>query len=321
MNRSLKTQKFLCKSGNTSLKSRGVFFLLFVVFIGAIAVNSGNNLVYLTFSTVLSFILISGFLSFSNLKGLEAEIKFPDFIFAKSQAYGFLIIKNRSNSPKFRLMIKIFEKTLKTDIVINEYSLSFTKTFKKRGVHKISDAKVTSDFPFGFFERKKDVKINQTVIVFPEVRNITLKKTAVLEGKISKKRHSGDEFYSIRKYNEGEDSRKINWKLTAKANELMVVETRSENEEFRIFFDTSSYLYENEEEFEDALIRITSFVYNCFVKRIPISFTLNSKLLGNSSNRFFYQKIFNLLATVKPTETPPLKIPDNFITYEDIIYV
>ncbi len=321
-NKFSKIRKYLSKSRNTSLKNRGVFFLLFVIFIGAIAVNSGNNLVYLTFSTVLSFILISGFLSFSNLKGIDIEVDFPEFVFAKRQSIGILVLKNRTKSPKFRLIVFLLNKMIEVDMILNKHSESFTKVFEQRGIYKITSATIKSDFPFGFFERKKEIKINRNIYVFPEIKNITINKSSNMVGEIQKERKGqGNEFYSVREYKEGEDSRKINWKLSAKANKLMIIETRNETESLDIFLDTSSYLYETEEIFEDAVIKICSLVYKCFLERIPISFTLNSKYFGRSPNRNHYIKIFEALATAHIAETPPSKIPTNAITYKELKYV
>lgn len=298
-------------------------FLVFVVFIGAIAVNSGNNLVYLTFSTILSFVLLSGFLSFSNLKKISVEIEFEDFVFAKKHSLCFLILKNNSGSPKFGLNIKVLDKVFYVDILSDIRSVSFVQMFEKRGIAEASKVYLSSIFPFGFFERKKEVEIEGKITVFPEVKNVTLKRIPGDRGELqNKNKGNGDEFYSVREYAEGEDSRKINWKLSAKANNVMVVETKSLNENtITIFFDTSSYLYKSEEEFENVLIKINSFVYQCFIKQIPISFVSNLANFSSSNSNDHYRKIFETLATAKITETTPMRKPAGAVSHEDILYV
>jgi len=320
-NKSLRILKFPCKSGNTSLKSRGIFFLLFVIFIGAIAVNSGNNLVYLTFSTILSFILISGFLSFSNLRNISAEIKLQEFVFAKKQSAGYLLIKNNSPSPKFRLKTELFGYTFQVDLLSDIFALRFSKIFERRGIYKIPGIKITSDFPFGFFERKKKIELNESITVFPEIKSVSINRLEGNNESIAKRRKGyGEEFHSVRKYIEGEDSRRINWKLTAKANEPMVIETSGEKEKLDVFMDTSSYLYKNEDEFEDAVVKITSLVYKCFLCQTKLSFRINNDKIRASSDKEHYRKIFEILATVKMTDTTPLPVPRGAITYGDITY-
>ncbi len=81
-------------------------------------------------------------------------------------------------------------------------------------------------FPFGIFYRKK--KVDDIIgIAYPEVYEIYGQHTspAVMEEQVSvPKRGVGDEFYGLREYTYGEDSRLINWKLTAKTGLPLVKE-------------------------------------------------------------------------------------------------
>jgi hypothetical protein len=53
--------------------SFGWFYVLFSLAVGAAAINTGNNLLYLMLGLLLGFIVISGFLSDSCLWGLELD--------------------------------------------------------------------------------------------------------------------------------------------------------------------------------------------------------------------------------------------------------
>ena len=44
----------------------GTFYILFTIGVGAAAINTGNNLLYLILGMLLGFIVISGFLSASR---------------------------------------------------------------------------------------------------------------------------------------------------------------------------------------------------------------------------------------------------------------
>src|SRR5262245_50046212 len=50
----------------------GLFYVLFSVGVGAAAINTGNNLLYLILGLLLGFIVLSGFLSDSALWGCRA---------------------------------------------------------------------------------------------------------------------------------------------------------------------------------------------------------------------------------------------------------
>src|SRR6185437_805019 len=51
----------------------GLFYVLFALAVGAAAINTGNNLLYLVLGLLLGFIIVSGFLSDSCLWGLETR--------------------------------------------------------------------------------------------------------------------------------------------------------------------------------------------------------------------------------------------------------
>src|SRR4051812_50090552 len=51
----------------------GTFYVLFSIGVGAAAINTGNNLLYLILGILLGFIIISGFLSDSGLWGIQTE--------------------------------------------------------------------------------------------------------------------------------------------------------------------------------------------------------------------------------------------------------
>src|SRR5204862_2412515 len=53
----------------------GLFYVLFSLAVGAAAINTGNNLLYLMLGLLLGFIIISGFLSDSCLWGLQADFE------------------------------------------------------------------------------------------------------------------------------------------------------------------------------------------------------------------------------------------------------
>ena len=215
----------------------------------------------------------------------------------------------------------MFGYTFQVDLLSDILALRFSKIFERRGIYKIPGIKITSDFPFGFFERKKKIELNESITVFPEIKSVSINRLEGNNESIAKRRKGyGEEFHSVRKYIEGEDSRRINWKLTAKANEPMVIETSGEKEKLDVFMDTSSYLYKNEDEFEDVVVKITSLVYKCFLCQTKLSFRINNDKIRASSDKEHYRKIFEILATVKMTDTTPLPVPRGAITYGDITY-
>src|SRR4029079_6381218 len=59
------------------LTKAGWVFILYTIGVGAGAINTGNNLLYLVFGVFLGLILASGLLSDLSLWGLTAQWEFP----------------------------------------------------------------------------------------------------------------------------------------------------------------------------------------------------------------------------------------------------
>ena len=58
----------------TSPTKEGLTFIALSLFVGFAAINTGNNLLYLTFGIMMSFVAASGFLSMINLSRIEVRI-------------------------------------------------------------------------------------------------------------------------------------------------------------------------------------------------------------------------------------------------------
>ncbi len=62
------------------------FFVLLTVIVALSAFNTGNNLLYLVFSILMSVIVASGIVSESMLRGLSVGLRFPEHIYAGQAA-------------------------------------------------------------------------------------------------------------------------------------------------------------------------------------------------------------------------------------------
>ena len=82
-----------------------VFFAL-VFGVGFAALNTGNNLLYLVLSLMLSFLVLSGVLSESALRGIQVRRRLPRQIYAgASQAVGLEISNHQQHIPAFAVVV------------------------------------------------------------------------------------------------------------------------------------------------------------------------------------------------------------------------
>lgn len=77
-----------------NITREGKRFMLATVLIAVAAVNTGNNLIYLIFSLMLSFILLAVVLLRMNLSRISLEVSIDHPVFAGEQTYASFTIKN-----------------------------------------------------------------------------------------------------------------------------------------------------------------------------------------------------------------------------------
>lgn len=120
----------------------------------------------------------------------------------------------------------------------------------RRGNHRVGPLTARARDPYGFYLVEKRLE-SDTLSVMPRperVRGTPLNPRQVRSwpGMIpSRTLGRGTEFYGIRGYLSGDDPRRINWKVSARKNELMVNETEAEKvTDVMILLDTDVGLFE-----------------------------------------------------------------------------
>jgi uncharacterized protein (DUF58 family) len=210
----------------------GKRFILAVVLIAVAAVNTGNNLIYLIFSLMLSFILLAVVLLRMNLSrvSLKASIDHP--VFAGEQTYVSFTIKNSKKLlPAYSIRVTASGAVhpaycayiAPKDSVKKEIKI----TFKNRGLYSYGKFFLRSGFPFILFEKSTAVKVSGEVLVYPALMDVEQIITDIsgLEGTgIAKTTGIGNEIHSIREFRYGDDWRNIHWKASAKTSNIMVKE-------------------------------------------------------------------------------------------------
>ncbi|MGB7293244.1 MAG: DUF58 domain-containing protein [Thermodesulfobacteriota bacterium] len=216
---------------STRPTKEGITFLALSIFVGVAALNTGNNLLYLIFGMMLSFIAISGFMSMINLSRIDVRSLTPQNIFALTPISFKLFITNK------KILLPSYSITVEVDKekgFISYLPAKATKKanircfFKQRGWNEIPDIYISTSFPFGFFRKKVLTKtVNEEVLVYPKIEKIDIKKSIFnqwSDEKQSAKTGLGSDIRSIRTYRDGDNPKLIHWKSSAKIGELMIRE-------------------------------------------------------------------------------------------------
>ncbi len=232
----------------TGITKTGTFFGILTLLVGIAAVNTGNNLLYVILSMMLSIMAISGFESLINIKGLQPELALPDEIYARTDSEIRLRIKNLKPIPSF-LIRCIFPDNL--DRIPQEAifmvppkthrTVSCTANFERRGLYRLDKLLLLTTFPFGFTYRWKTFNIDTELIVYPHIHDVPIayggtRESGEVEG--ARREGVGGDFIGLRQYTPRDKLSKIHWPSFAKTGDLMVKKF-ADREGLKVFIELS----------------------------------------------------------------------------------
>lgn len=218
----------------------GYLFIVLCIGIGIAGLNTGNNLLYLTFGMMLSFIILSGLLSNNTLNGVRLTPHFPKRVFArtalpirfeihnaKRRFPSFAISVLPSNTDEIRtggtFVLKIPPGSAETAVSRIE--------FARRGRQPLPDFRVETSYPFGLLRKYKVQGSEETSLVYPQI--VPIRSDLGLENQylgelLSGSRGDSGNPYGIRDFKYGDPYRFIHWKSSAKRGELRLKEFENE---------------------------------------------------------------------------------------------
>lgn len=211
------------------LTREGKRFLLAAALIAVAAINTGNNLIYLILSLMLSFIVLSYLILRLNLAKLVLEVAITGPVFAGEQVSVELLIHNKKKFPVYSVIIAA------PDAVAQVYCEQISghglfrdrmkMVFRKRGLYGYRDFTIQSGFPFILFRKSMPVAVSGKILVYPKLRDVR-DMIVRIEGRQAEGaavvRGSGDEVYSLRAFQYGDDWRRIHWKASARQDGFLI---------------------------------------------------------------------------------------------------
>ncbi len=223
----------------------GAIYLAAVFVLVLAAVNTGNNLLFLILACLLAGILISGVLSRVVLTAVELKFDLPEHIFAEQPVLAEIELRNDKQIwPSFSLRVIGGKKKSPAEILarpvffpyIPRMSATRQKVelrFPRRGVYRQDSFGIRTRFPFGFFEKTRQVDSNLEIAVYPRVEPTDqfYEVLPLLSGEMASYfRGRGHELHSLRDYVTTDSARFVDWKVSAKSNRLVVREFAREDE-------------------------------------------------------------------------------------------
>ncbi len=224
--------KIFQKTEGLKLTKTGFFYSLLTIFIGVSAVNTGNNLLFVILSLMLSFMWLSGIFGKINLKGITFKIELPKEIYANREVLGKLHLTKKGSNlllkiPSFLLFIKVRieglqkveEQKLYCSYLFREEEIPLKIKLPLRGRYKFREIEIFSPFPLNFFIRRVVYPWEEVFYAFPEPKVCVFsseKEGNKKEGNRMEKIKGVSLLEGVRDYQKGSPKKLIFWKGLAK---------------------------------------------------------------------------------------------------------
>ncbi len=203
--------------------------------------NTGNNLLYMVLSLLLSFLVLSGVLSESALRGLSVRRRFPGDLHAGQPGSIVLEVHNAQRRvPSFAVVV---EDLLGEDVERADERAAAGRVFafrigpgetvsrrygyapERRGDLQFGGFRVSTRFPFGLFSKAMRIDSPGTALVYPAVSEVPVQPPAQggRSGEPSPAAggHS-PEAAGLRPFAPGDAHRRIHWRASLRRDSLLV---------------------------------------------------------------------------------------------------
>ncbi len=214
----------------------GKFLVGITLGVGFAAINTGNNLLYLLLGVLLSLIIVSGILSEVALRNLVVKRKLP----ARAQVgrphlVEIEIYNAKLRMPSYAIEVEDLRAGQPADkrcffLKVSPRSsqvAAYRRTPSRRGRELHVGFRVATRFPFGLFEKSREIAAQEELIIYPAVDNVVLPPPAArhIDGQSTAARlGASQEVIGLRGHRQGEEIRNIYWRKSAAIGQLVLKE-------------------------------------------------------------------------------------------------
>jgi uncharacterized protein (DUF58 family) len=214
-----------------------VFFAL-TLGIGLAALNTGNNLMYMVLALLLSFLVLSGVLSESALRGIAVRRLLPAELVAEQEAIvGVELTNSQRSVPSFAVVV---EDVVELGGLLRPAGRAFALRVEPRGRELRSyrftppargtlgfvGFRVATRFPFGLFSKAMWIEARREALVFPALDAVApgAGQPGALRRGDTHGGHAGHsaESTGLRGHAPGDPFRRVHWRATLRRGVLLV---------------------------------------------------------------------------------------------------
>jgi uncharacterized protein (DUF58 family) len=226
----------------------GKYYLGITLGVGFAAINTGNNLLYLLLGLLLALIIISGVLSELSLKQLRVVRRLPRRAqVERPHIVEIEVFNEKRRLPSYAIEVEDLRAGHSADkrcfyLKVSPESAqvaAYRRTPARRGLDQHIGFRVATRYPFGLFEKSREIDFPGALITYPAVDPIRLAPGSASRGQAgdsSVARGQGDEIFGIRPMREGDDPRDIYWRRSADPAQMVLKERAHETKQAVVLF-------------------------------------------------------------------------------------
>jgi uncharacterized protein (DUF58 family) len=263
----------------------GKYFLGITLGVGLAAINTGNNLLYLLLGMMLALIIVSGVMSELSLRTLRVKRRLPTRAqVGRSHLVEIEVYNNKRRIPSYAIEVEDLRVDQPADkrcffLKISPRSTqiaAYRRTPQRRGLERHTGFRIATRFPFGLFEKSREVESPDELVIYPAVDPVRLPARGQGEeagdaGPLG--RGGGEEIYALRPMREGDDPRDIYWRKSTRPDQLVLRErAREVHQEVEFVIDVQRQpgashdpapsldaVAEREQQFERRIRKVASY--------------------------------------------------------------
>jgi uncharacterized protein (DUF58 family) len=291
----------------------GSAYLIFTIVIGFAALNTGNNALYIGLTFMLGCLLLSGIASQRGLKHLRVELTGVDQAWAGRAADGLLRITNASRIWNVRDVVIVADDLAQPVLVPiipkrGEIAVNAAFLFQNRGIVELKSLDFYTRYPFGFFLKKRRIRINGEVVVFPRLlaEETARARFRPVEGDqdTANRPGPGSEIHSFREYVRGDSLRHVYWKKSASLGRWIIKQTDAEAARaVHVVVDPYKPRTVSEDEFELMVSEAATFIFHAVRRGLDVRLTL-PRMTAHASDAPSAGTLFRALALLDPIYEP-----------------
>ncbi len=235
-----RVRRFFRAPRKLKLTREGKYYLGITLGVGFAAINTGNNLLYLLLGMLLSLIVVSGVMSEQSLRHLTVTRRLPSRAqVGRAHLVEIEVYNHKKRVPSYAIEVEDLRAGQPADkrcffLKISPSSAqvaAYRRTPARRGRDRHTGFRIATRFPFGLFEKSREVEAEGELIIYPAVEPVRLPPeeagrnagTSYASG-----RGKSDEIYGLRPMRDGDDPRDIYWRKSTHPSQTVLRERARE---------------------------------------------------------------------------------------------